>query len=93
MSLQVCDKFLNNEERTENQMATLRQEMKNLQSELQEHRLFAVEGNSRPVDPNQKGRQKATRFCNQCRTKGHTPSWCREKIQDGKLKRTEENNC
>ena len=38
-------------------MATLGQEMKNLRSELQKHRVNAVEGNSRTVDPNQKGRQ------------------------------------
>ena len=70
-------------------MATLGQEMKNLRSELQEHRVNAVEGNSRTLDPNQKGRQNATRFCNYCRTNGHTPSWCRKKIRDEELKRIE----
>ena len=70
-------------------MATLCQEMKNLRSELQEHRVNAVEGNSRIVDPNQKGRQNATRFCNYCRINGHTPSWCRKKIRDEELKRIE----
>ena len=45
-------------------MATLGQEMKNLRSELQRHRVNAVEGNFRTVDPNQKGRQNATRFYN-----------------------------
>ena len=70
-------------------MATLGQEMKNLRSELLEHRVNAVEGNSRTVDPNQKGRQNATRFCNYCRTNGHTPSWCRKKIRDEELKRIE----
>ena len=70
-------------------MATLGQEMKNLQSELQEHRDNAVEGTSRTVDPNQKGRQNATRFCNYCRTKRHTPSWCRKNIRDEGLKRIE----
>ena len=49
-------------------MATLEQEMKNVQSELQEHRVNAVEGNHRTPDPNQKGRQTATRLCNYCRT-------------------------
>ena len=67
-------------------MATLGQEMKNLQSERQEHRVIAVEGKPRTVDPNQKGRQNATRFCNYCRTNGHTPSWCRRKIRDEDLK-------
>ena len=68
-------------------MATLGQEMKNLRSELQEHRVNAVEGSSRTVDPNQKGRQNATRFCNYCRTNGHTPSWCCKKMRDEELKR------
>ena len=63
--------------------------MKNLRSELQEHRVNAVEGNSRTVDPNQKGRQNATRFCNYCRTDGHTPRWCRNNIRDEELKRIE----
>ena len=63
--------------------------MKNLRSELQEHRVNAVEGNPRTVDPNEKGRQNATRFCNYCRTNGHTPSWCRKKIRDEGLKRNE----
>ena len=82
VSFQVSSNFLNDEEQTKAQMATLGQEMKNLRSELQEHRVNAVEGNSRTVDPNQKGRQNATRFCNYCRTNGHTPSWCRKKIRD-----------
>ena len=70
-------------------MATLRQEMKNLRSELQEHRVNALEGNARTVDPNQKERRNATRFCNCCRTKGHTPNWCHQKIRDEELKRIE----
>ena len=67
-------------------MATLGQGMKNFRFELQEHRVSAVKGNSRTVDPNQKGRQNATRFCNYCGTNGHTPSWCRKKIRDEELK-------
>ena len=81
--------FLNDEEQTKVQMATMGQEMKNLRSELQEHRVNAVEGNSRTLHPNQKGRQNATRFCNYCRTNGHTPSWRRKKIRDEELKRIE----
>ena len=87
VSFQVSSNFLNDEEQTKAQIATLGQEMKNLRSELQEHRVNAVEGSSRAVDPNQKGRQNATRFCNYCRTNGHTPSWCRKKIRDQELKR------
>ena len=67
-------------------MANLGHDMKNLRSELQEHRVNAVEGNSRAVDPNQKGKQNATRFCNFCRTNGHTQSWCRRKIRDEEVK-------
>ena len=87
VSFQVSSNFLNDEEQTKAQMATLGPEMKNLRSELQEHRVNAVERNPRTVDPNQKGRQNATRFCNYCRTNGHTPSWCRKKIRDEELKR------
>ena len=50
---------------------------------------IAVEGNSRPVDPNQKRKQQSARSCNYCRTNGHTPSWCRIKIRDEELKRSE----
>ena len=89
VSSQVSSNFLNDEEKTKAQMATLGQEMKNLRSELQEHRVNAVERNSRTVHPNQKGRLIATRFCNYCRTNGHTPSWCRKKIRDEELKRIE----
>ena len=74
VSFQVSFNFLNDEERTKAQMATLGQEMTNLRSELQEHRVNAIEGNSRTVDPNQRGRRNATRFCNYCRTNGHIPS-------------------
>ena len=54
VSFQVSFNFLNDEEQTKAQMATLGQEMKNLRSEIQEHRVNAVEGSSRTVDPNQK---------------------------------------
>ena len=81
--------FLNDEEQTKAELASLGQEMKNLRTELQEHRVNAVEGTSKTVDPNQKGRQNASRFCNYCRTNGHTPSWCRKKIRDEELKKIE----
>ena len=86
---QVSSNFLYDEKQTKAQMATLGQEMKNLRWKLQEHRVIAVEGSSRIVDPNQKIRQNATRFCNYCRTNGHTPSCCGKKIPDEELKRTE----
>ena len=74
VSFQNSSFFLNDEEQTKAQMATLGQEMKNLRSELQEHRFNALEGTTRPVDPHQKERQNATRSCNYCRTNGHIPS-------------------
>ena len=70
VSFQVSSNFLNDEEQTKAQMVTLEQELENLRSELQEHRVNAVEGNSRAADPNQKGRQNDTRLCNYCRTNG-----------------------
>ena len=62
--------------------------MKNLRSELKEHRVNALENTHQP-DPNQKGRQNATPFCNYCRTNGHTPRWRRKKIQDEEVKRVQ----
>ena len=88
VSYQVSSNFLNDEEQTKIPSASLGQEMRNLRSELQEHRVNALE-NPRQSDPNQKGRQNATRFCNFCRTNGHTPSWCRKKIQDEEIKRVQ----
>ena len=49
-SFQVSSNFFNDEEETKDQMATLGQEMKNLQSELQEHQVNAVERNSQTVE-------------------------------------------
>ena len=88
VSFQVSSNFSNEEEQTKAQMATLGQEMKNLRSELQEHRVNAVEGNPRTVEPNQKGRQNATRLCKYCLTNGHTPSSCRKNIRE-EIKRVE----
>ena len=87
VSYQVSTSFLNDEEQNKAQMASLGQELKNLRTELKEHRVNALEGNQRPVDPNQKGRQNATRFCGYCRTNGHTPSFCRKKIRDEEIKK------
>ena len=53
-SFQVSSNFLNEEEQTKDQMVSLEREMKNLQSELQEHLVNAAEESSRPVDSNQR---------------------------------------
>ena len=89
VSFQVFSNFLSNEGQTKSQMATLGQKMKNLQPELQQHRVKAAGGKPRKVDPNRKGRQTATRFCTYCSTNGHTPNWCRKKVRDEELKRIE----
>ena len=86
VSYQVSTSFLNEEEQNKAQMASLGKELKNLRTELKEHRVNVLEGNQRPVDPNQKGRQNATRFCRYCQTNGHTPSLCRKKIRDEEIK-------
>ena len=88
VSYQVSTSFLNGEEQDKAQMASLGQDLKNLRTELlKEHRINALEANQRPVDPNQKGRQNATRFCGYCRTNGHTPNYCRKKIRDEEIKK------
>ena len=87
VSYQVSTSFLNDEEQNKAQMASLGQELKNLRTELKEQRINALEGNQRPVDPNQKGRQTATRFCGYCRTNGHTPNYCRKKMRDEEIKK------
>ena len=87
VSYQVSTSFLNDEEQNKAQMASLGQEIKNLRAELKEHRTNAVEGNQEPIDPNQKGRQNATRFCGYCRTNGNTSNYCRRQIRDEKIKK------
>ena len=52
VSYQVSSNFLNDEEQTKVQLASLGQEMKTLRSELQEHQVNALE-NPRLPDPNQ----------------------------------------
>ena len=89
VSYQVSSKFLKDEEQTKVELASLGQEMKNLRSELQEHRGNALE-NPRLPDPNQKGRQNATRFCNYCRNNGHTPMWSKKKIRDEDIKKAQD---
>ena len=86
-SYQVSTSFLNDEEHNKAQIDSLGQELKNLRTELKQHRINALEGNQRPIDPNQKARQNATRFCGYCRTNGHTPSCCRKKIRDEEVKK------
>ena len=62
--------------------------MKNLRSELQKRQVNALE-NPRQPDPNQKGRQTATRFCNYSRANGHTQNWCRRRMRDEEIRRVQ----
>ena len=87
VSYQVSASFLNDEEQNKAQMASLGQELQNLRTELKDYRINALEGNQRPVDPNQKGRQNATRICGYCRANGHTPNYCRKKMRDEEIKK------
>ena len=87
VSFQVSSNFLNDEEQTKAQMAILGQEMKTYDQKYRNTELTLTKETPRTVHPNQKGRQNATRFCNYCRTNGHTQSWCRKKIRDEELQR------
>ena len=87
VSYQVSTSFLNDKEQNKAQMASFGQELVNLRIELKEHRIHALEKNQRLVDPNQKGRQNATRFCGYCRTNGHPPNYWRMKMRDEEIKK------
>ena len=85
--LQVCSNFLHDVEQIKIELVTMRQEMRKLRKELQEHRVNCMEGNFRPWAPTQKGNQKTARFCNYCHKNGHTPKWCRKKMRDEEIRR------
>ena len=85
--LQVCSNFLHDVEQVKNELTTMRREMRNLQTELQEHRVNCMEGISRPWALNQKEKQKTVRFCSYCQKNGHTPKWCRKKIRDEEIRK------
>ena len=87
--LQVCSNFLHDVEQIKNELATMRQEMRDLRTKLQEHRVNSMDGIFRPWAPNQKGNQKTVRFCNYCHKNGHTPKWCRKKMRDEERRRVQ----
>ena len=88
VSYQVSSNFLNDEEQTKVQLASLGQERKNLRSELQEHRVNALENSIQPHS-NQNGRHNATRCCKHCRINRHTQNWCRRRMQDEEIRRVQ----
>ena len=67
----------------------LGQEMKSLRSELQEHRVKAVEGNPWVEDPKQMEDKMKQDFPTTAAQMVLTPSWCRKKIRDEELNRLE----
>ena len=54
VTYQVSTSFLTDEEQSKAQKASLGQELKNLRTELKEHRINALEGNQRPVSQTRK---------------------------------------
>ena len=62
LMLKVSSIFLQDVEQVKTELATLGREMRNLQVELQLHRVNAMERNSRQWAPTQKGKQTTVRF-------------------------------
>ena len=91
--LQVCSNFLHDVEQIKTELTTIRQEMRNLRKEFQEHRVNCMEGNSRPWAPTQQGKQTTVRFCNYCHKNGHTPKWCRKKMRDEEIRKIQNEMC
>ena len=87
--LQVCSNYLHDVEQINIELAAMRQEVRNLRTELQEHRAICMEGSFRPWAPTQKGIHKTVRFCNYCHKNGHTPKWCRKKMRDEEIRRVQ----
>ena len=87
MILEVSSTFLSHEAETKAELATLRQEVRNLRSDLKEYHVNAVAITSQTFHPDQQGRQKLTRFCNYCHKNGHTLNWCRKKMRDEEVRK------
>ena len=87
--LQVCSNFLRDVEQIKIELATMRQEMRTLRKELQEHRVNCMDGTFRPRAPTQKATQKIVRFCNYCHINAYTPKWCRKKMRDKEIRRVQ----
>ena len=85
--LQVSSKFINDLEQIKTELVTVGQEMRNVRIELQKNRVIAMEGNSRPWAPTQKGEQKTVRFYNYSIKNGHAPKWCRKKMRDEEIQK------
>ena len=80
--LQVCSNFLYDVEQIKIELTTMRQEMRNLRRELQEHRVNCMEKKLDHGLPPKRGNQKTVRFCNYCHKNGHTPNLSRKMMRD-----------
>ena len=87
--LQICANFLHDVEQIKIELATMRQEMRNPRTKLQEDRVNCMQRNFRPWAPTEKGNQKTVRFCNYCQKNGHTSKWCRKKMRDEEIRRVQ----
>ena len=85
--LQVFSNFLHDWEEIKTELATLGREIRSLRTKLQEHRVNAMERNSRPWAATQKGKQKTVWFCNYCPKNRQTPNGCRKKMRDGEIRK------
>ena len=89
VSNQVSTSSLNDDEQNKAQITSSGLDIKNLRTELKEHRMNVLEGKQKPINPNQKGNKMLHSFCGYCRTNGHTPNYCRTKIRDEEVKKVQ----
>ena len=88
--IQLSSNFLHKVEQIKIELVTMRQEMRNLRTKLQEHRVNCMEGNFRLLAPTQKGNQTTVRFSNYCQKNGNTPKWWRKKMmRDEEIRRVQ----
>ena len=87
--LQISSNFLHDVEQIKAEIVILGQEMRNLRVELQEHRVNAMKGNSRPWAPTRKRKQKPVWSRSYCHKDGHTPNWRRKKMRDEEIRRVQ----
>ena len=89
LAYQVSANWLNDDGQNKKQMETMSKQLKDLTMAVKENSVNALAIASKPVDVNQKGRQNATRFCGHCRSNGHTPNCCRNKMRDEEIKKVQ----
>ena len=85
--LQVSSNSLHDVEQIETEWATLGQEIRNLQTQLKEHRVNGFEGTLRLFTSIQRRKQKPFRFCNYRHKSGHTPNWIHKKMRGEEIRK------